>query len=118
MSSRSDLPERVRRRRSISAAKNSSQGVARNADLTRDDPLPELPDKRFEFTKVPIGGARVRAVGDVRSVVEAQIILLFPAVRLLADIFDPDRVNMPTTRWSGVIEIAVLEFRLRPQVLA
>src|ERR1700722_7765695 len=111
MSCRGDLPEDAPRRRSIFAAENSPQRVTRNTDLTRDDALPELPNKRFEFHTVPTGRAWVCAVGDVRTIVEAKVILLFPAVRLLADILNPKRPNVPTTRRSAVVEIAVLEFR-------
>src|SRR5271165_1861639 len=106
------------RRRSISAADDPPQRVSRNSNLQRDRPLAELFDERFQFSNVRAGGFRVRPIRNVCAFVETKIILLFPAVRLLAYIFDADCPNVPTVCWPAIIEIGILEFRLRSQMIA
>jgi len=86
MNCRGNLPEHAPRGRSISASKNSPQGIARNIDLRCDSSLAEVFDKRFQFGGVRARCVRVRAVRNVCAFVEAQTILFFPAVRLLADV--------------------------------
>ena len=78
-----DPPEDARRRRSVFVADHSPQRVARHSQLHRRGPLAERIYERFQFGNVPARRIRVRAVRNVRPFVRSEIILFFPAVRLL-----------------------------------
>jgi hypothetical protein len=60
----------------------------------------------------------VRAIGDLRLGIGAQVELLLPAVGFLTDGIDrPKRPNMPSGRWPSVEKVPSMELRLRVEVV-